>query len=612
MDVQPDKQNIDKMFSNTTYYIDFYQRQYKWTDEPVKRLLDDVFYKFNEEYKKYKNLSLPLDQVINKYSWYYLNTYVTNHVDGKLYVVDGQQRLTTLTLILIKLKHLAKDFGSQLEGWVAQKIVGLSGYKTDFWMNHEAHKESMQGLFDGTPTDKINTDSGLTAQNMVSNYGVVSSRLDSELADLIRLESFVFYFMHRLVLINLNVEQTDVPMVFEVINDRGVKLKPYEILKGKLLGQISKEELEGLKLNELWEEHVKKINDFKEDEIDQFFIYFLKAKFADTIGEGRRYDKEYHRVIFSENKLNLDHNPQGVKFFLQNDFKYYTGLYKKVLRYYHDNSLSNGFSHVYFNNLTEMDMQFLLILSACSLNDPQEDEKIKAIAYEVDRLFCLLQLQRSYGSNAFAVAIYKLSASIRSKDVSEIRRAFDKTLLELLTEARGVPATAPLSYGFFKETGIELDKRFKRYFFARIEKFIADNTNLKVKHSLYDLVQNTGSVNGFHIEHILSDNEENLGLFEGDEEKFKSERNRLGGLLLLKGKDNISSNNENYIKKLKSYANTLYWNETLREDSYKSKLDFTDMIKKYNLNFRPMNEFGQPELEERHKLLFDMVGHIWN
>lgn len=612
MDVQPDKQNIDKLFSNTTYYIDFYQRQYKWTDEPVKRLLDDVFYKFNEEFKKHKDLSLPLDQVISKYSWYYLNTYVTNQVDGKLYVVDGQQRLTTLTLILIKLKHLAKHFGSQLESWIGQKIVGLSGYRTDFWMNHEAHKEAMQGLFDGLEVTKINTFSGLTAQNMVSNYSVISSRFDSELKDLHKLESFIFYFMHRLVLINLNVEQTDVPMVFEVINDRGVKLKPYEILKGKLLGQISKEELDGLKLNELWEEQVSKINSFLEDEIDQFFIYFLKAKFADTIGEGRRYDKDYHRVMFSENKLNLDHNPQEVKKFLQNDFKYYTDLYSKVLGYYYDDSLNNGFSHVYFNNLTEMDMQLLLILSSCEPNDPQDIEKIKKISYEVDRLFCLLQLQRSYSSNAFSVAIYKLSAAIRGKDISEIRPAFDNTLLELLTETRGVPATEPFSYGFFKETGIELDKRFKRYFFARIEKFIAENTNLQMKHTLYDLVQNTGSVNGFHIEHILADNDENLELFGDDEEKFKSERNRLGGLLLLKGKDNISSNNENYKKKLKSYANTLYWNETLREDSYKSKLDFTNMINKYNLNFRPMNEFGHSELEERHKLLFDMVTHIWS
>ena len=138
------------------------------------------------------------------------------------------------------------------------------------------------------------------------------------------------------------------------------------------------------------------------------------------------------------------------------------------------------------------------------------------------------------------------------------------------------------------------------------------NTKLKMKHTLYDLVQNTGHVNGFHIEHILADNEENLSLFGNDEEKFKSERNRLGGLLLLKGKDNISSNNETYKKKLKSYANTLYWNETLREDSYKSKLDFTEMIQKHKLSFRPLTEFGPNELEERHKLLYDMVKYIWS
>ena len=49
MDVTPDKQNLDMVFANTTYYIDFYQRQYKWTVEPVNRLLDDIFYKFNIE-----------------------------------------------------------------------------------------------------------------------------------------------------------------------------------------------------------------------------------------------------------------------------------------------------------------------------------------------------------------------------------------------------------------------------------------------------------------------------------------------------------------------------------------------------------------------------------
>ncbi|MFR4037725.1 MAG: DUF1524 domain-containing protein [Butyricimonas faecalis] len=101
-------------------------------------------------------------------------------------------------------------------------------------------------------------------------------------------------------------------------------------------------------------------------------------------------------------------------------------------------------------------------------------------------------------------------------------------------------------------------------------------------------------------------------MFGNDEERFKSERNRLGGLLLLKGKDNISSNNETYGKKLESYANTLYWNETLRQDSYKSHLDFTNWIQSSKLNFRPMDKFGPEELEERQKLLFEIIKHIWN
>ncbi len=613
MDISPDKQNIDRVFSNTTYYIDFYQRQYKWNDAPVRRLLEDVFYKFNEEYAKYKESDIPLNQLISKYSWYYLNTYVTNVVDGKLFIVDGQQRLTTITLILIKLYHLAEKHKSKLSGWVKNKIIGQSGFEEEFWMNHEAHKPAMQGLLDGKDIDSIDTSTGITAQNMVANYVVISKWIDSELKTNHHFESFAFFFLNRLVLINLSVEKTEVPMVFEVINDRGVRLKPYEILKGKLLGQIGKEELDTLKLNDLWEEQVGKINAFKEDEIDEFFVYFLKSKLADTRGIAQKFDKDYHRVMFDDefnSFLSLKHNPKKVKSFFQGGFKYFTNLYNKILSYY--KTFNPNQPYAYYNSLTEMDTQFLLILSACSLDDPEEEEKIYLISRQIDRMFCLLQLQRSYNSNAFATEIYKLSSEIRDKTIQNIGPIFDKYLLNFLADARGVVVTEMIAYGFFKDTGIELEKRFKRYFFARVEQFIADNTNMQMKQSLYDLVQKTGTVNGFHIEHILSENTENKALFNSDEEQFERERNRLGGLLLLKGKDNISSNNETYKKKLKSYANTLYWNETLREDTYKSKLDFSKMIQGHKLEFRPMDIFGPDELEERHKLLFEIIRKIWS
>ena len=616
MDIAPDKQNIDRVFSNTTYHIDFYQRDYKWTSEPVLRLLDDVFFMFNQEYEKYSSLEPSTETIMAKYSWYYLNTYVTNIIDGKVYVVDGQQRLTTLTILLIKLHNKAKELecDSDFTEWINSKITGFSGGKRSYWMNHEKSIEVLKDLFENKKEHKeIDTSASITSVNLVANYGTISKYIDEQLSDKHRFQTFVYFFLYRLVLINLAVEQTEVPMVFEVINDRGVRLKPYEILKGKLLGQIDKLELDKFNYNHLWESRVNQLNNFKEDEIDTFFRYYLKAKYSNSRKEGTLFDGDYHREMFT-NKMNetlqLNHNSAAVKNFLDTTFTYYSSLYIKVLNAY--KKQDEQFPCVFINKLNEMDGQFMLILSSCKINDPQEDAKIEKVAYEIDRMFSFLQLQNSYDSNAFYELLYKISEEIRDGNIETIRTVFDKYLFAELEKRRNSQVTDGLQYAFFRNTGINLNTRFKRYYFARIEQFFSENLNLGMKHNIEDLVSKTGSKTGFHIEHILSHNEENKTLFNNDEDLFEQERNRLGGILLLKGRDNISSNNEPYSDKLKSYANTLYWNETLREDTYKSKLDMKDLKSKYDLDLKPFNQFGKEELETRQKTLFELTKIIWN
>ena len=392
--------------------------------------------------------------------------------------------------------------------------------------------------------------------------------MDDKLSDQRSFETFVFYFLHRLVLINLSVEQTDVSMVFEVINDRGVRLRPYEILKGKLLGQIDKLELDKDDYNGLWERRAAAINAFKQDELDSFFRFYLKAKFVTTRKEGQRFDGDYHRAMFErdmDERLGLSHNPTGVKEFLKGQFTYYTQLYAKLREAYGSDRIK--LRAVYYNALLDLDAPFLLVLSACGPNDPAEDEKIESIATNIDRYFSLLQLQSAYDSNDFADSLYDISVAIREKAPTTFRSAFDAQLTAAIASRRNVPDAEPLSYASFRQTGINLNTRFKRYFFARIDEFLASNMNLSPKHPIADLVTKTGAKTGFHVEHILAWNAENKTLFKGDEERFEQERNRLGGILLLKGKDNLSSNNESYSEKLKSYANSLYWNETLRADS---------------------------------------------
>ena len=612
MDISPDKQNIDAVFSNTVYYIDFYQREYRWTEEPVLRFLDDVFYKFNETYSENDELDESGKIIDNKYPWYYLNTYVTNKVDGKVFVVDGQQRLTTLTLVLIKLLRLAIHYDSKLQKWLDRKICGQTGYESSFWMNHETHKQTQQAIYEGR-MENAGTNTGITAYNMVNNYKIISTSLDRSLTSKHKLETFIFYFLRRLVLINLTVEQTDVPMVFEVINDRGVRLKPFEILKGKLLGQIDKTALNEHNYNAIWEDRVHALNRVSEseDETDRFFRFYLKARFANTRKEGQIFDGDYHRIIFTskfDETLSLARNEKGVTEFLKGPFPFYTEIYQDAVEAFRTQSVS-AFT---YNRLNDIDGAFMLLLSSCRINDNEKQQKMQSIPAEMDRLFTLLQLQGAYDSNSFQEMLYRISASIRDREVDSLRPAFDKELVEELKKQQLAEVTEPFRYTFFKQTGVGLNARFKRYFFARIDEFLAKNMNLNMKHDLSSLVLKTGAKTGFHIEHILARNSENLELFDNDEERFEIERNRLGGVLLLKGKDNISSNNESYNEKLKSYANTLYWNETLREDTYKSKLDIGKLKSDYNLMLEPLSSFGPEALEKRQKLLFEIAKIIWS
>lgn len=83
-------------------------------------------------------------------------------------------------------------------------------------------------------------------------------------------------------LIKINVDKPeDVAMTFEVINDRGVPLKPHEILKGKILGIIPKVDVEHYV--KIWEDAVDNISAKYDDEsVDSFFSIYFQSKFADT------------------------------------------------------------------------------------------------------------------------------------------------------------------------------------------------------------------------------------------------------------------------------------------------------------------------------------------
>lgn len=83
--------------------------------------------------------------------------------------------------------------------------------------------------------------------------------------------------------------------------------------------------------------------------------------------------------------------------------------------------------------------------------------------------------------------------------------------------------------------------------------------------------------------------------------------------MLLKGKDNQSSGDELYADKLKTYNVTgTYYARTLLPDMYHKKVTFAKYINDEHLNFKPYDNYGKTEIEERHLLLYELSKRIWS
>ena len=299
MGLKPYDRKISQIFNNIKYDIDFYQREYKWNDDldykPVSSLLRDIFYRFDLE-KYNPNLEITPESV-EKLEWYFLNSFMTNAVNGRKYIVDGQQRLTTLTLISIALYHLAKSFAlpSHVTDTLRGSIQGTTEFGPTYWMGFKDRESALDDLINNN-INLCHVPCTISENNIYKNYKLVIEMLQSKYETPHKLQTFISYFRNRIFLIEIEVDKDkDVAMVFEVINDRGVPLKPYEILKGKLLSQIDIADRD--KYVNIWEEAISKIEAYGENEIDEFFSYYFRSKFSSSADQYRRLEKDrYHKL----------------------------------------------------------------------------------------------------------------------------------------------------------------------------------------------------------------------------------------------------------------------------------------------------------------------------
>lgn len=608
-EIIPDRQTVQSCLSKKTYFVDFYQREYIWSKNTVEVLLRDIFYAFEISYEDHKNEEMT-EEVLELYNWYYMNVFITNKVNSRVYIVDGQQRLTTLTLIATKLYHLITD--ETLKDLLKDCIFTKDMFKGNvFCIDNEKRKDVMESILENKTYSEPFKNK--TEETLVARFKDISRFVDDKQMDENKLRAFCMYFLRKLVMVELSVEKDDTPMVFEVINDRGEALKPFEILKGKMVGLLSKNDTQAY--SEKWDKAMLQLPDMQ----DSFFGDYLKSRFVTSSNAKLEasLNNLYHRYIFDVNDIAQElsfrrtdaNHIKNIKNFIDNELTYYTTLYARICG-------NKEESLKYDNEINDLSMQYQNILAACTINDPKEDEKIQVLAAEMDRFWMLLNLNGVYDSNEFQDKCYRISQQLKAADLESYRSVYDNMLIDTIRQKRGIEGDVPLlDYNSFtKKNYSNMNTRMLRYLLARIEQYISSEASIAMQNSVSDISKKTGKNTGYHIEHILSHNETNRSYFQNDEE-FEEKRNQLGGLLLLRGINNISSGNEEYEDKLKTYSNGLMWGHSLCEEFYHSNLSFTKfnerLQKEYGVSFKPYKKFDKEALEERSKLLYQLVKIIW-
>ena len=270
----------------TTYLVPMYQRNYAWGEGQIKQLIQDV-----------------VDSKLRRVKNYYIGTlvvYVRN--EGRLLeVIDGQQRFTTLSLMLAYLKNFA-----------TKTDVVNSAHDIDWFIKPNITFESRpksQETFDDITRDvaieKMKVASGEKYNDgLVTGYDLIGK----ELASLkeISLHDFSDYLLNNVKIMRVAVpSDTDLNHYFEIMNNRGEQLEKHEVLKAKLMS-VLQDNLKGEKaskalhvLDVVWEACAN---------MERYVQYGFSSSARKSIF-GQKWD-EFKAVDFAFLETAIDSDPQ--------------------------------------------------------------------------------------------------------------------------------------------------------------------------------------------------------------------------------------------------------------------------------------------------------------
>ena len=585
------------------YTIHYYQREYRWGKKQIEELIDDLVDEFNKYYEERHERKDG-----ENYGHYYLGSVVITD-DVEHAIIDGQQRLTSLTLLLVYLNNLQKKLPEDERVFINDLIFSEKRGLKSFNIHVDEREPCLNAIYKDESFDATNQPESV--QTIHSRYKDILEIFPENLKER-ALPFFIDWLIDKVDLVEIKAKtEQDAHKIFVSMNDRGLSLTPTEMLKGYLLSEI-KNDAERNRANDLWKQQIFSLKnldpDSKEEDAD-FIKTWLRSQYAQTIRETKKgaekedFDligTEFHKWTRENAKtIGLKRSNDYEEFILK-EFKLFSDIYIRLKQY--SRQFQADYEYIFYNANRNFTLQYQLILASIDRNDSPEviDRKIRCVGCFIDQYIALRVFNfKVVDYSTIKNAVFTLTKNIRRCSLADLPLRLGQELDDMELDFESIDR-------FFLN---QFTSRYMLHILSRITHYIESRSGLNTKFD--DYVSRDIQI-PFDIEHIWADDfEEHTYEFE-EEDEFQKYRNKFGALLILPRDKNRSFQDAPYEEKLPMYFGENLLAKSLNEKCYQNNPQFLNFIRQESLPFKAHNQYKKVDVVVRQYLYQLICKKIWN
>ncbi len=546
---------------HTNIRIPYFQRQYVWKfKDQIKTLIND----------------LCDDMSLNKESYYFLGTMIVKHDSKYTLIIDGQQRITTIFLLIIALyknKSLSEENKRIIEELLEVFNFDLFNIK---------NKNLFKNLINSGLRNKVNLDDETLQSNYYLNLQEIEKYFNSQFNE-DKVNDFFIKLINFAIVTKIEINNNlNENVVFSKINSTGQELSAYDMLKNDLISSLSFEYKNDKDIDEKienWNNSLDELNSYLNKDSSLLLRHFIAYKtFNIPNKENKKIFNAYLELKENKYQNNLEN--------LLNEYLEFARYYK----YFYQNEFDKDFSNNELLIITKRFNTYIVLLIYIIKNYSKINEFNKIEIIDKDNLKIGIKI----------LEYYIISREFGERNEKEITRAIPKILgdikrskfknLDFISNVYNnliympknndkvlkysIPDEAAIKNGFMSTKIYEKSNDFTKLFLIRV---------LTYKRKINYVFSN------ITVEHILPQKfDANWNVDENEAEAYK---HTIGNLTLTAKEYNSSYSNKSFIDKKKEMDKDEYW---------------------FNRSIMEKENWTINDIRERSNMLYKKFKEIWN